>query len=88
MFQLAHNSSWHGTPDKHVVSCRHRYVSQGFLLDCEYQVDATSNRAVLQRLDSAKSYNVFIKMCNKEQFCSAAGEPYIVKEEPQGGSRK
>ena len=42
---------------------------------------------VLQRLDSAKSYNVFIKMCNKEQFCSAGGEPYVVEELP-GGLRK
>ena len=86
-FQLSRNSSWHGTPGKHVVCCNHHHVSQGSLLNCEYHVDATSNRAVLQRLDSAKSYNVFIKMCNKEQFCSAGGEPYVVEELP-GGLRK
>ena len=52
-------------------------------------MDATSNRAVLQRLDSAKSYFVFIKMCNKEEFCSAGGEPFIITaEEPEGGFNK
>ena len=85
-FQLANNSSWHGTPGKHVVYCRHHHFNQGSL--SEFHVDATSNRAVLQRLDSAKSYNVYIKMCNKEQFCSPGGEQYVVGEELQGGSRK
>ena len=86
-FQLAPNSSWHGTPGKHVVYCNYHYVRQGSLPDCEYHVDATSNRAVLPRLDSAKGYNVFIKMCNKEQICSAGGEPYMIKK-LQGGLRK
>ena len=86
-FQLAHNSSWHGTPGKHVVYCRHHHVSQGSFPVSEYHVDAASNTAVLQRLDSAKSYNVYIKMCNKEQFCSTGGEQYVVREEQvQGGS--
>ena len=48
---------------------------------------ATANRAVLQRLDSAKSYLVYIKMCNEETVCSTDGEPHIIKE-LQGGLKK
>ena len=78
---MSRNSSWHGTPGKHVVSCRHHHANQGPLPDCKYHVDATSNTAVLQRLDSAKSYNVYIRMCNKEHFCSAGVyPPYVIKE--------
>ena len=78
---MSRNSSWHGTPGKHVVFCRYHHVNQGSPPDCEYHVDATSNRTVLQRLDSAKSYNVYIRICNKEHFCSSGGhKPYVVKE--------
>ena len=50
------------------------------LPNCEYHVDAKSNRTVLQRLDSASSYLVYTKMCNKENLCSPDGKPYIIKE--------
>ena len=57
------------------------------LPNCEYHVDAKSNRTVLQRLDSARSYLVYTKMCNKENLCSPDGKPYIIKE-LQGGSQE
>ena len=83
---MADNASWHGTPGEYVVLCNHYLHTLGPLPNCEYHVDAMSNRAVLQRLDTAKSYLVYIKMCNEEKMCSPDGEPYIIKE-LQGGSR-
>jgi hypothetical protein len=84
---LANNASWHGTPGEYVVLCNYYLRTLGSLPNCEYHVPATANRAVLQRLDSAKSYLVYIKMCNEEKMCSTDGEPHVIKE-LQGGLRR
>jgi len=84
LLQLTDNASWRGTPGEYVVLCNHYLHTLGSLLNCEYHVNATTNTAVLQRLDSAKSYLVYIKMCNEEKMCGPDSEPYIIKER-QGG---
>ena len=84
--QLADNASWRGTPGEYVVVCKYYLLTLGSLPNCEYHVDATSNRVVLQKLGSAKSYLVYIKMCNKENVCGPGSEPHII-EKIQGGSR-
>lgn len=84
--QLADNVSWRGTPGEYVVVCKYYLLKLGALPNCEYHVDATSNRVVLQKLFSAKSYLVYIKMCNKEKLCGPGGEPHIIKK-IQGVSR-
>ena len=86
-FQLSDNASWRGTPSEYVVLCNYYLWTLGSLPNCEYYVPAMANRAVLPRLDSAKSYLVYIKMCNEETICSTNGEPHIIKE-LQGGLRK
>ncbi|KAL9978277.1 hypothetical protein ACROYT_G015776 [Oculina patagonica] len=79
-WKLADNVSWHGTPGHYIVYCRHHLFSLGSLPNCSYHVDATSNRTVLQGLNSADRYSVYIQMCNKEGKCSSPSEQYPVKE--------
>ena len=76
---MADSVSWRGTPGEYIVLCSYYLHTLGSLLNCEYHVNATSNSTVLQRLDTAKSYLVYMKMCNEEKMCSPDGEPYIVK---------
>ena len=85
LLQLADNASWRGTPGEYVILCDHYLRALGSSQNCEYHVDATSNRAVLQSLDSANSYLVYIRMCNKEKLCGTDGKPYTI-EGLQGGS--
>jgi len=79
-WELADNAAWRGTPGEYVVVCKYYRLKLGALPNCEYHVDATSNRAVLQKLNSAKSYLVYIKMCNKEKLCGPVGEPHRIKK--------
>ena len=51
---------------------------------CLYHTDAATNNTVLQHLNSADSYNVYVEMCNEEGLCSGRGKSYLV--EPEGGT--
>ena len=74
-------SSWKGTPGQYVLYTEYRLLSRKDLLKGKrtYNVSASSNRTLLQRLNSADSYNVYIQLCNKEGKCSFRGSPYEIK---------
>ena len=74
-------SSWKGTPGQYVLYIEYPLLSRKDLLKGKhtYNVSASSNRTLLQRLNSADSYNVYIQLCNKEGKCSFRGSPYEIK---------
>ena len=74
-------SSWKGTPGQYVLYTEYPLLSGKDLLKGKrtYNVSASSNRTLLQRLNSADSYNVYIQLCNKEGKCSSRGSPYEIK---------
>ena len=74
-------SSWKGTPGQYVLYTEYSLLSRMHLLKGKhtYNVSASSNRTLLQRLNSADSYNVYIQLCNKEGKCSFRGSPYEIK---------
>ena len=74
-------SSWKGTPGQYVLYTEYRLLSRKHLLKGKrtYNISASSNRTLLQRLNSADSYNVYIQLCNKEGKCSLRGSPYEIK---------
>ena len=78
--QLADKSFWHGTPGNYIISCKY-HIGQKEVKNCHYSTDANSTRVVLQRLKSAYSYDVFLKMRNAEgKFNLAPSERYVVKK--------
>ena len=74
-------SSWKGTPGQYVLYTEYRLLSRKHLSkgNHTYNISASSNRTLLQRLNSADSYNVYIQLCNKEGKCSSRGSPYEIK---------
>ena len=74
-------SSWKGTPGQYVLYTEYRLLSRKHLSkgNHTYNISASSNRTLLQRLNSADSYNVYIQLCNKEGKCSFRGSPYEIK---------
>ena len=74
-------SSWKGTPGQYVLYTEYRLLSRKHLSkgNHTYNISASSNRTLLQRLNSADSYNVYIQLCNKEGKCSSTGSPYEIK---------
>ena len=74
-------SSWKGTPGQYVLYTEYRLLSRKHLSkgNRTYNISASSNRTLLQRLNSADSYNVYIQLCNKEGKCSSRGRPYEIK---------
>ena len=74
-------SSWKGIPGQYILYTEYRLLSRKDLLKGKhtYNVSASSNRTLLQRLNSADSYNVYIQLCNKEGKCSFRGSPYEIK---------
>jgi len=77
---LADNASWRGTPGEYIVQCIYYLHELGSLPNREYHVKATSNSTVLQRLDTAKRYLVYMAMCNEEKMCGPVGETYTIKK--------
>ena len=74
-------SSWKGTPGQYVLYTVYRLLSRKHLSkgNHTYNVSASSNRTLLQRLNSADSYNVYIQLRNKEGKYSFIGSPYEIK---------
>ena len=74
-------SSWRGTPGQYVLYTEYHLLSPKHVLkgNRTYKISASSNRTLLQRLNSADSYNVYIQLCNKEGKCSVRGSPYVIK---------
>ena len=74
-------SSWKGTPGQYVLYTEYSLLSRKRLLKVKrtYNVSASSNRTLLQRLNSADSYNVYIQLRNKEGKYSFIGSPYEIK---------
>ena len=74
-------SSWKGTPGQYVLYTEYRLLSHKHLLkgNRTYNISASSNRTLLQRLNSADSYNVYIQLRNKEGKYSFIGSPYEIK---------
>ena len=74
-------SSWKGTPGQYVLYTKYRLLSRKHLFkgNRTHNISASLNRTLLQRLNSADSYNVYIQLCNKEGKCSSRGSPYEIK---------
>ena len=74
-------SSWKGTPGQYVLYTKYRLLSHKHLSkgNHTYNISASSNRTLLQRLNSADSYNVYIQLRNKEGKYSFIGSPYEIK---------
>ncbi|XP_068706707.1 uncharacterized protein [Montipora foliosa] len=82
-WKLVPDSSWKGTKYQYRISCEyHVPVGRKPLGNkCLYHTDATTNNTVLQHLNTADTYNVYMEICNKEGLCSGRGKSYLVEPE-------